>query len=123
MRDDRPLVAVLDDDEFVCRALCRLLSSLSFRPIAFSSGGQLLAGLEKEVPRYALVDLHMPGMNGLEVLRELRNRPANFATIIITGSDSEGSEERCLEGGAAAYLRKPITADVLSATFEALSGR
>ncbi|MBP1874872.1 Response regulator protein TmoT [Ensifer adhaerens] len=120
MSEERSAIAIVDDDDLVRRALCRLVVSLSYRAIAFASGEAFLKALDSDTPFCALVDLHMPEMNGLEVLVELRARRAPLAAVIITGSQDESARERCLNAGAAAFLKKPLSRDALSAVIGGL---
>ncbi|MEI2296627.1 response regulator transcription factor [Ensifer sp. MJa1] len=109
-----PAIAIVDDDELVRRALSRLVASLSFQPLAFPSAESFLRELEDRVPFAALIDLHLPGMTGLELLEELARRAIELRAIVITGSEQEGTRERCLRAGAAVFLNKPVSRDALA---------
>lgn len=115
MSERRTAIAIVDDDELVRRALSRLVASLACQPMAFASAETFLDGLEERVPFAALIDLHMPGMNGLELLRELTRRRIMVRAIVMTGSEQEDTRKRCLEAGAAAFLNKPVSRDDLAA--------
>ncbi|WDZ75071.1 response regulator [Ensifer adhaerens] len=114
MSERTPAIAIVDDDELVRRALSRLVASLSCQPIAFSSAEAFLLSVDDAVPQGALIDLHLPGMTGLELLEELDRRGIVMKTIVITGSEQEGTRERCLQAGAAAFLNKPVSRDTLA---------
>lgn len=91
-------------------ALGRLLRSQGFDVALFQQGESLLAA-EKECEFYCIVmDLHMPGLNGFDMLKALGERPAHPPVIIITGHDEEGNCERVKALGACAYLLKPVPA-------------
>lgn len=77
-------VAIVDDDEAVRRALRRLFLSLSCQTTEFASGAAFLGALEETTPTCAFVDLHMPEMNGLDVLKRTRSEGYAFPVIIIT---------------------------------------
>lgn len=109
-----PAIAIVDDDDLVRRALSRLVASLSCEPIAFSSAEAFLLVVGEVVPYGALIDLHLPGMTGLELLEELDRRGIAIRTIVITGSEQEGNRERCLQAGATAFLSKPLSRDALA---------
>ena len=113
MSRPKPLVAVVDDEEPVRRALERLLKSAGIETEAFASGDALLANLERRRPDCVVLDLHMPAMSGFEVQRFLTAREPRIPVVVLTGQDTAESQERALAGGAAAYLRKPVDGDAL----------
>ncbi len=108
------VVAIVDDDDAVRRALRRLLLSLGCRPAPFESGETFLAGLQLEPPDCAVIDQHMPGMRGLDVLLRMRAHSMKTPAILITGHDEAGLRERCLAAGASDYLVKPIGRDAIA---------
>lgn len=108
-----PLLAVVDDDESVRRALSRLLRVVGYRVEAFASAAQLQPACPGE--RYAclVLDVHLGGMSGLDLMEALRRAGSGVPVIIITARDDESAEERAAQGGASAFLRKPLDAEVL----------
>jgi FixJ family two-component response regulator len=110
-----PLIAVIDDDEAVRRALRRLLRSLGFEPVVFASGEEFLRNLPACGPRCVVMDLHLPGLSGFEVLGRLRDNERVPPVIVMTGFDETGTRERCLAAGAVDYLTKPLDGAGLSA--------
>lgn len=102
------LVAIVDDDAAVRRALRRLLISLDYEPALFASGEAFLADAPARPPACALIDLHMPGLDGIEVLGRLASAGIAAPAIIITGHDQVGQQDRCLASGARDYLVKPL---------------
>lgn len=106
-------VAVVDDDASVRNALCRLLRTSGFEAHSYGSGSDFLAGYPSFRPHCAVVDLHMPGMSGLEAREELRRGGTSIAMIIITGHDAPHSRAECLSAGASAYLTKPVDEKIL----------
>lgn len=112
------VVAIVDDDEPVRRALRRLVLSLSYQPVDFASGEDFLMSLDGAKPDCALLDLHMPGMKGLEVLLHMRAKGLGVPVIIITGFDEPGMRKKCMAAGAAAYLIKPLERSQFSAAIE-----
>jgi FixJ family two-component response regulator len=103
-----PLIAVVDDEESVRKALCRLFISSGLECAPFASGREFLESLRQRVPDCVVLDLHMPGLTGLDVTRELSSGALKVPAIIITAHDEAGSQARCLSAGALAYLRKPF---------------
>src|SRR5215475_14127845 len=102
------LIAVVDDDPSVLRALKRLLSAWSYRTETYESAQAFLATLDNGRPDCLIVDLHMPDMTGLELQRHLMRSRIDIRTIVITAHDEEGIRERCRSAGAKALLKKPV---------------
>jgi FixJ family two-component response regulator len=112
----------VDDDESVCRALRRLLRSLSMDAEIFSSGQQFL-DLVEAMPSFhpdcLVLDVQMPGMNGLELQDRLAMTGQTIPVIFITAHDEVGVRERALGAGALAFLRKPFDDELLVRTLRA----
>jgi FixJ family two-component response regulator len=103
-----PLIAVVDDEEAVCRALRRLLVASSLDVITFPSGELFLDSLTTNEPDCIVLDLHMPGLNGLDLLKRLANVGRRIPVIVVTGRDDQGARATCIAAGAHAYLAKPL---------------
>jgi CheY-like chemotaxis protein len=103
-----PRVAVIDDEEPVRTALRRLLRSAGLEVETYAGGAAFLAAAAKQPPDCAVLDLHMRGMDGLEVLRLLRGASPAVRVVMITAHDEPATREKCLAAGAAAYLAKPL---------------
>lgn len=112
------LIAIVDDDPSVLKALARLLSTRSFTTKTFLSAPQFLAALSEGRPDCLIADLQMPGMTGLELQAELSRRQLHIPTIIITAHDEIGMHDRCKIAGAIAYLPKPVQDKSLFAAIE-----
>ncbi len=113
-------IAIVDDEEPVREALERLLGALGLETESYASGRDFLAA--RREPDCLLLDLYMPGMSGLEVLRELRAARRRLPALVITARDEPEACQQCLAAGAAACLRKPLDGKVLiNAISEALS--
>ena len=114
-----PVVAVLDDEPEMRKALRRLLTCRGFRVKEYACGEDLLAALEAQPLDCLLLDLHMPGINGFDVLETFRSRHIPAPIIVITAHDEPGMAERVRALGAAAYLKKPVDRDALLAAMAA----
>jgi CheY-like chemotaxis protein len=101
-------IAVLDDEAQMRRALQRLLDSHGHGVELFAHAEELLKALSPGRFDCIFLDLHMPGMNGFDVLRALAGRPARPPVIVLTGMDQPGNAERTAALGACAYLLKPV---------------
>jgi FixJ family two-component response regulator len=106
-------IAIVDDDASVRGALYRLLRASRFEAKAYSSGGEFVADCPSFRPHCAIVDLHMPGMSGLEAQQHLASKGLPVSVIIITGHDAPHARAECLAAGAIAYLTKPVDEQVL----------
>lgn len=107
------LIAVVDDEEAIRRALGRLLRSADLAVETFSSGQEFLISLGDHRPDCLILDLHMPSMTGLEVQARMNEEIIRVPTIIITGHDSPESRDSAIRGGASAFLRKPVDVQTL----------
>ena len=107
------LVAVVDDDASVRRALTRLLHSADLRVLAYTSAIEFLAAGLSSVPDCVILDIHLGGMSGLELLSRLRELGHNLPVLIITAHDDAQTREAATNAGCVAYLRKPLDAKVL----------
>jgi DNA-binding response OmpR family regulator len=108
-----PVIAVLDDEPEMRKALRRLLTCRGFRVNEYACGDELFADLDSRPPDYLLLDLHMPGINGFDVLETIRFRQNPVPVIVITAHDEPGTAERVSGLGACAYLKKPVDRDAL----------
>lgn len=115
----KPRIAVVDDDESVCRAVKRLLRSFSMEAETFSSGQNfldLVEAMPSFQPDCLILDVQMPGMNGLEVQQRLVKSGKTIPVIFITAHDELGVREKALAAGAVAFLRKPFDDELLIKT-------
>ena len=101
-------VLVVDDSHLMVRFLCELLESQpGIRVIgAAQSGLQAIEQVETLLPDLVLLDLQMPGMNGLAVLQHLRERFPGIKVVIITSHSDPAVREACLAHGAHGFLAK-----------------
>ena len=111
---DRPLlVAVVDDEASVRKAIQRLLVASNLRVETFGSGEEFLNSLSDHAPDCVILDLHMPGLSGLDVQRQLNLAGQRLPIVFVTAYDESESKALCLAAGAAAYLQKPLDDRVL----------
>ena len=120
---DPPIhVVILDDDPSIRTALVRLLTTPGTVAHACATSGELFEFVALKCPDCLVLDLQMPGMSGLDVLKYLNQRQIRIPTIVITGHDEKNSREACLNAGAVAYLLKPLDVELLVDTITNICG-
>ena len=119
MSKSNPLIAIVDDDESVCRAMSRLVRSLGMEANAFASGREFVDRVETTPsfqPDCVVLDVQMPGMNGLQVQERLASLGNPLPVIFITAHDEAGVRDRALAAGAVAFLHKPFNDELFITT-------
>ena len=106
------VLLVDDEEDFVTTVADRMAMRKLGSEVALS-GEAALTILEQDVPDVVVLDLRMPGMSGMEVLRKLKASHPQVEVIIMTGHGSEEDEQEALRLGAFAYLQKPVEIDQL----------
>ncbi len=117
-----PKILVVDD-MFTIRVFLRgLLRPFGWTLIEASDARQALALCKKELPNAIISDVRMPGMTGIELVGALKADPltAGIPVILLTSEKDAETREKGLAAGAAAYLKKPIDAEVLEKTISQL---
>jgi FixJ family two-component response regulator len=112
MPDVTPIVFVVDDDISVRESLELLIKSAGWQPETFASGQDFLARPRATVPCCLLLDVALPGLNGLELQRQLAER-AEMPIIFITGHGDVPTSVQAMKAGAVEFLTKPFSDDVL----------
>jgi DNA-binding NtrC family response regulator len=111
-------ILVVDDEESMRYFLNRSLKRKGFAVETVESGEEALTAVERDPPDLILLDLHLPGIDGIEVLRELRARDTLPLVLLMTGF---GTVERALDAmreGAADFVTKPFETEVVLAKIE-----
>lgn len=108
-----PLISVVDDDPSVRNSARRLLRSSGLRAEAFASGDDFLNSSFVGQTDCLLLDVYMPGMNGLELQRRLTEMGRQIPIVFLSAKASEEEERQALQGGAVAFLHKPARQEVL----------
>ncbi len=112
-KSDRPMISVVDDDESLRRSLSNLLRSVGFGVETFASADEFLRSAQRENTGCLVLDLQMPGMSGLDLLRQLAFRDSRIRVVILTAHGDEETRRRSLQAGAVAFLDKPFHSDAL----------
>jgi FixJ family two-component response regulator len=114
MPDLRPIVFVVDDDVSVRESLELLISSAGWQPETFASAPEFLSRSRAAVPCCLVLEVTLPGLNGLELQRQLGQR-TDLPIIFITGHGDVPMSVKAMKNGAVEFLMKPLQNDVLLA--------
>jgi DNA-binding response OmpR family regulator len=101
------LVLIVDDDEMIRRLVRTVLEADDFEVIEAKDGEQALTIIDDKHPAVVVLDVMMPGLNGVDVCRRLDHD--NVKVIILTARDDADLAEECMEAGADAFLTKPFS--------------
>lgn len=113
---DQPRILVVDDD-FATRLLAsEALIADGFAPVEAEDGHEALAEFDRQTPDAILLDINMPGLDGYEVCRRVRQRPGGHTTsiLVMTASDDVDAVERAFASGATDFLTKPLNLPLLA---------
>jgi FixJ family two-component response regulator len=116
------LVYVVDDDRRVCEALAALIRANGRDVHTFNSGREFLDTSRQDVVACVILDMRMPGMNGLEV-QKLVSRDSQIPVSFMTGRGDVPSTVSAMKGGAVDFLTKPIDEDALMRAVDAALAR
>jgi FixJ family two-component response regulator len=114
------LISVVDDDESVRRTTKLLIESFGFRALAFESAESFLRSGQLQDNSCLIVDIQMPGMNGLQLQSHLAAEGCGIPIIFISAYDENNSRQRALQAGAAAFLGKPFSDERLLQTIRSV---
>ena len=109
----RKQICVVDDDEWVADSLKLLLETFGYDVQSYNSGADLLADDRRRAAGCLIIDQHMPGMNGLDLVDRLQKEGVRVPTILISGRLDTNTKERAARLGITSVLEKPFAADRL----------
>jgi FixJ family two-component response regulator len=112
----KALISVVDDDESIRRTTTFLIESFGFRAAAFESAEGFLKSVLLHDTSCLIVDVQMPGMNGLELQSELAAARRGIPIIFVTAYDNRDSRQKAMQAGAVAFLGKPFNDEELLQT-------
>jgi len=110
---EQPTVYLVDDDPAIRKGLSRLLRTANWRVDAFASCEEFMLGHDPNAPGCLLLDVMLPGLNGLELQRRLADDGNPLPIIFLTGQGDIPMSVRAIKAGAADFLTKPVGADTL----------
>jgi len=107
-------ILVIDDEAEVCSMLVEFFTREGYSAQHALNGKQALELIQSYTPHFVTLDIMMPGMSGIEVLREIRNLDKTVSVIMISGMHDLGMAKEAMKLGAIDYIPKPIKLDDLS---------
>jgi len=108
-----PLISVVDDDDSVRESLRGLIRSVGFAVEVFASAEEFLSSDDLRNTDCLILDVRMPGMNGLDLQRQLGATDSQIPVVFITAHGDEEARSRALKDGAVDYLLKPFSEEAL----------
>jgi FixJ family two-component response regulator len=109
----RQTVTIIDDDASVRRALARLLRSVGLSAATFASAEEYLQTLPEPAPGCLILDVHLPGLSGLELYERLKVEGRCLPVVFITAYETDRLRQLALAAGAVAFLPKPFEEQAL----------
>ncbi len=119
-KPNKKTIAIVDDDDFLLDMYAIKFRKEGYNVITYSDSKKALTGIPSKMPELVLMDVVMPGINGIELLQELKRnkKTSNIPVILMTNLDGEDVRKRSAENGAlyfinkAAYLPKAVVSMV-----------
>jgi two-component system response regulator FixJ len=111
--DEFRIVYVIDDEEAVRDSVAFLLEAHDLHVQSFSSGDEFLAAAPSLAPGCVLTDMRMPGMDGLDLLRHIKERDLCWPVLVMTGHGEIPLAVRALKAGASDFIEKPLPGEAL----------
>ncbi|MEL6310045.1 MAG: response regulator transcription factor [Chloroflexota bacterium] len=115
-------ILIVEDDEDTAEVVCTLLEDAGFNTTAVENGNRAISEITAQMPDLVLLDLHLPDINGLDVLRNVRSH-SFLPMIVLSGFGKDRDRVVALEAGADDYMSKPFSPEELIARVKALLRR
>ncbi len=106
-------IMVVDDERDACEFMSKLLSREGYDVFVVSNGEEAISNLQTYKPQIILLDIRMPGMDGIECLKKIRELNKEVCVVMVTVVNDEEAAKRALELGAYDYITKPIDLNYL----------
>lgn len=113
-------VLIVDDDPDMAQAIADMVDLFDWKTRIVHHPRAAIQALQRDPPTLILLDMNMPGVDGLEVCRYIKRDPVSGHTpvVFVTAEDDPGTEQKAREAGALDYLVKPVELDRLEAILE-----
>lgn len=119
VRASKGRILIVDDDPHIVELLCDFLARKGYMISVAVDGEEALTQIKKERPHLVLLDVMMPKMSGLEVLKRVKSIDGQVAVIMITAISDTAVAKKCVELGAVDYVVKPFNFEYLDASIQA----
>lgn len=106
-------IILIDSDASVRRALARLLATAGFESECFASGEEFLEGWKDGGASCVVSDIRLPGINGIELMRQTAEAHPGLPFILLTAKEDEETRRKARLAGATAFFRKPVDSEAL----------
>lgn len=107
------MIHIIDDDKYVRKGFEILFKSADLESTSYASAEEFITVMKNAENDIILLDMHIPGMSGCELLDYLSERELFYSVIVVTAYDEPASRECAKKYGALAYLRKPVDSEAL----------
>lgn len=107
------MIYLIDDDKSVRQGFGMFLKSAGLAVVSYENAEDFLSSVKPQVKDVLILDLHLPGMNGCDLLIELKEEDVHIPVIVVTAFDEPQSRETCKQYGVKAFLRKPVDSEAL----------
>jgi len=115
-------ILIVEDDDDTAEVVCTVLNSAGFRAVAVDNGTAALDEISQQLPHLLLLDINLPDMNGMEILKSVRSH-SFLPMIVLSGYGRDRDRVMALEAGADDYMAKPFSPEELVARVKALLRR
>ncbi|MDD5069726.1 MAG: response regulator [Candidatus Omnitrophica bacterium] len=101
-------IYIVDDDDSVCRALKYLLMTFGFEVLTYPSSESFFSAVPNNAQGCLILDIHMPGLDGWETMKQMIKAKATRPVIVITADKNGNLKQKALDAGAIGFLQKPF---------------
>lgn len=109
----REKVLIVDDDKWVRETLAEFIDLLGYQPIVATDGAEGLACLETEQVSLVIADIKMPAMDGIEMMKRIKEKYPDLHVILVSGYQPDTSWDDLMKSGASDYITKPFNIDMI----------
>lgn len=113
-------ILIVDDSHIIHRTLGLIVRKMGHETLHAENGDKALEVISTQTVELAIIDMNMPGMNGLSLVKHIRSNEASFPIVFLTGSGRESDHKSALDLGVEGFLNKPVSSHQLRETINQL---